>query len=309
MIIIMRTIELGTSGMQVPVIAIGCMRIKKLSLADTERLMRGAMEQGANFFDHADIYSDGESEAHFAKALGMNEDERERVILQSKCGIRDGWYDFSREHILKAVEGSLRRLQTDYLDVLLLHRPDPLVEPGEVAEAFDILHEQGKVRWFGVSNQNPGFIRLLQKHLNQPLVANQLQFGLGHTGLIDQDIHVNMDDAASLSHDGGILNFCRLQDLTIQTWSPLLYGYFEGMIFDKEKFPQLNAELEKLAEKHGVTPTAIAFAWILRHPAGMQAVTGTTSQKHQAETLAAADIALSREEWYALYRATGISIP
>lgn len=191
----MRTIELGTSGLQVPVIAIGCMRINKLGKAETERLMRGAMERGANFFDHADIYSGGECEAHFAEALGMNGDLREKMILQSKCGILDGgMYDFSREHILKAVEGSLRRLQTDYLDVLLLHRPDPLMEPEEVAEAFDLLHEQGKVRWFGVSNQNPGLIRLLQKHLNQPLVANQLQFGLGHTGLIDQDVHVNMGD-------------------------------------------------------------------------------------------------------------------
>lgn len=306
----MRTIELGTSGMQVPVIAVGCMRINKLGREETERLARGAMERGANFFDHADIYSDGECEAHFAAALGMGDDLRERMILQSKCGIVSGGrYDFSKAHILEAVDGSLRRLKTDYLDVLLLHRPDPLVEPAEVAEAFDILFEKGKVRHFGVSNQRPGLLRLLQKHIRQPLVANQLQFGLGHTGMIDQDVHANMNDDPSLSHDGDILNFCRLHDITIQTWSPLQHGLFAGLIFDKAQFPELNKVIDRLAEQYNVTPTAIAFAWILRHPARMQGVTGTTSEAHLAEILAAADITLNREEWYELYRATGATIP
>src|SRR5665647_2451691 len=149
----MRTMQLGTSGLQVPVIAVGCMRINGLTQPEAERFVQTSMESGANFFDHADVYGGGECESIFAEAIHMNSTVRERIILQSKCGIRQGQFDFSKDHILEAVDASLARLKTDYLDVMLLHRPDALVEPEEVAEAFDILHASGKVRNFGISNQ------------------------------------------------------------------------------------------------------------------------------------------------------------
>ena len=234
---------------------------------------------------------------------------RDRLILHSKCGIRPGRYDFSREHILEAAEGSLRRLKTDYLDVLLLHRPDILMEPEEVAEAFDRLYEAGKVRHFGVSNQNPMQMQLLQRYLGYPIVANQLQLSITNATMISSGINVNMENAAAVNRDGSVLDFCRLHDITIQPWSPFQYGFFEGVFLGNDRFPELNRQIDEIAAAHGVTNTTIAIAWLLRHPAHLQPISGTMNRQRLEEICAAAELTLSREEWYAIYRAAGNQIP
>lgn len=305
----MKHIKLGQSDLQVPVIAIGCMRINGLSKQDAERFIQTSLEEGANFFDHADIYGGGTCEEIFAQAIHMNSTIRDKIILQSKCGIREGMFDFSKEHILQSVDGILKRLKTDYLDVLLLHRPDALVEPEEVAEAFDMLFNSGKVRNFGVSNQNPMQMQLLQKSLNQPIVANQLQLSITNTSMISAGIHVNMQDEAAIDRDGSVLDFCRLKDITIQPWSPFQYGFFEGVFLDNDKFPQLNAKINEIASKYEVANTTIALAWILRHPANMQPVTGTMNIERLKDCIKAAEIYLTREEWYDIYRVAGNVLP
>ncbi len=306
----MRTVKLGNSNLDVPRIAVGCMRINKLDKTAAEHFVKTALELGANFFDHADIYGSGACEEIFAQAIHMTADVREKVILQSKCGIRRGVaFDFSKEHILNSVDGILKRLKTDYLDVLLLHRPDALVEPEEVAEAFDKLESSGKVRHFGVSNQNPMQIQLLKKYVKQPLVANQLQLSITNATMISQGLHVNMLDASAVNRDGGILDFCRLNDITIQPWSPFQYGFFEGVFLGNEKFPALNAKIDEIASKYGVSNTTIAVAWILRHPANMQPVTGTMNTERLKDCVKAAEIRLTREEWYEIYLAAGNILP
>lgn len=306
----MRTMKLGQSDLEVPVIAVGCMRINKLSKPDAERFIQTALDHDAIFFDHADIYADGACEEIFAHAIHMNDAVREKVILQSKCGIRRGvMFDFSKEHIWEAVDGSLKRLKTDYLDVLLLHRPDALVEPEEVAEAFDRLQSSGKVRNFGVSNQNPMQIQLLQKSVRQPIAANQLQLSIANAFMISAGLHVNMLDESAVNRDGSVLDFCRLNDITIQPWSPFQHGFFKGVFLDNEKFPELNAKLDEIAAKYGVANTTIAMAWLLRHPAHMQPVTGTMNPERLKDCIKAADIRLTREEWYAIYLAAGNILP
>ncbi|EOS54928.1 aldo/keto reductase [Paenibacillus barengoltzii] len=305
----MKTIKLGTSTLEVPVIAVGCMRINSLDKAGAERFVQTALEEGANFFDHADIYGGGSCEEIFADAIHMNPEIREKIILQSKCGIRQGFFDFSKEHILSSVDGILKRLKTDYLDVLLLHRPDALVEPEEVAEAFDQLHSSGKVRHFGVSNQNPMQIQLLQKYVKQPIVANQLQLSITNTTMISAGINVNMENEAAINRDGSVLDFCRLNDITIQPWSPFQYGFFEGVFLGNEKFPELNQKIDEIAAKYGVTNTTIAIAWLLRHPAQMQPVIGTMNIDRLKDCIKASDVRLTREEWYEIYRAAGNILP
>ncbi|MFW6677550.1 aldo/keto reductase [Lacrimispora sp. AGF001] len=305
----MRYIKLGKSDLKVPTIAVGCMRINELSTTDAERLVQTALEGGVNFFDHADIYGGGTCEEIFAEALHMNSTVREKIILQSKCGIRKGMFDFSKEHILEAVDGSLKRLKTDYLDVLLLHRPDALVEPEEVAEAFDQLYSSGKVRNFGVSNQNPMQIQLLEKSLNQPIIANQLQLSITNATMISAGLHVNMSDDTAISRDGSVLDFCRLHDITVQPWSPFQYGFFEGVFLNNDKFTKLNAAIDKIAANYEVSNTTIALAWILRHPAHMQPVTGTMNADRLKDCMKAADIYLTREEWYEIYCAAGNVLP
>ncbi|MDR1794409.1 MAG: aldo/keto reductase [Erysipelotrichaceae bacterium] len=306
----MKTIQLGTSGLKVPTIAIGCMRLNGLSESEAEVFLRTAIDLGANFFDHADIYGKGECEKLFAKAIGMNSAVREKIILQSKCGIRSGiGYDFSKEYILESVDGILDRLNTDYLDVLLLHRPDALMEPQEVAEAFAALHQSGKVRHFGVSNHSPLQIQLLQKAVKQPLIVNQLQLSIAHASMITQGLHVNVDDEGALSRDGGVLDFCRLNDITIQPWSPFQYGFFQGTFLGSDKYPKLNEVLDTIAAKYQSTNTAIALAWLLRHPAKFQPVIGTTNRQRLKECVSAADLYLTREEWYRIYKAAGNTLP
>ncbi|TDY51153.1 putative oxidoreductase [Alicyclobacillus sacchari] len=305
----MRTIKLGTSALEVPVVAVGCMRINSLTKTDAEKFVQAALEEGANFFDHADIYGGGECESIFAEAIHMNDDVRENVILQSKCGIRKGMFDFSKEHILEAVDGSLRRLKTDYLDVLLLHRPDALVEPEEVAEAFDILEQAGKVRYFGVSNQKPMQIELLKRYVRQPLVANQLQLSITNATMISNGINVNMENDAAIDRDGSVLDYCRLHDITVQPWSPFQYGFFEGVFLNNDKFKELNQKIDEIAARYGVSNTTIAIAWLLRHPAKMQPIIGTMNIGRLRDSCKASDIHLTREEWYEIYRAAGNILP
>ncbi|MBN8639054.1 MAG: aldo/keto reductase [Anaerolineae bacterium] len=305
----MKSVKIANCDLDASEISLGCMRISQMTNPDIVTLIHTALDAGINFFDHADIYGGGQSEAKFAEALGMTPQLRDRMILQSKAGIRKGMFDFSKEHILAAVDGSLKRLQTDYLDVLLLHRPDALVEPEEVAEAFTILQDSGKVKYFGVSNQNPMQIELLKKFVRQPLIINQLQFSITNTGMIDAGINVNMEIDPSIDRDGSILDYCRLHDITIQPWSPFQYGFFEGVFLDNPKFPELNQKIDELAAAYGVTNTAIAIAWILRHPAHMQPIIGTTNVQRVQDICRASDITLSRQEWYEIYRAAGNKLP
>lgn len=305
----LKRITIGNSALTASEISLGCMRMADLSKEDANKVINTALENGIDFFDHADIYGGGKSEEVFADAIDMNATIREKMILQSKCGIRQGFFDFSKEHIIASVEGSLKRLKTDYLDTLLLHRPDTLFEPEEVAAAFTELEKSGKVRHFGVSNQNPGQIELLKKYVDQELIANQLQFSIMHTGMIDTGFNVNMTIDPSLDRDGGILEYSRLNNMTIQAWSPFQYGFFEGVFLDNDKFPELNKVIDKIAADKGVTNSAIAVAWIQRHPASFQTVVGTMNPGRIADIAKASDVTLSREEWYEIYRSAGNQLP
>ncbi|MBW0933503.1 aldo/keto reductase [Priestia megaterium] len=296
-------------------IIMGNMRLKQLSLLEAEKLIRTAMEQGINFFDHADIYGPdvlGQCEEFFAEAIQMNTSMREKIILQSKFGISrgKGYYDFSKEYIIHSVNGILKRLKTEYLDILLLHRPDPLMEPDEIAEAFEELHSSGKVRYFGVSNHNPAQIELLQKYISQRLVVNQFQFSIAHTPIIDSGIALNMNIEQSVNRDSSILEYCRINDITMQAWSPFQNGFFDGpFLGDFEKFPELNKVINNIAKKYGVTDTAVAVGWITRHPANIQVVLGTTSTQRMTDACKGSEIPLTREEWYQIYKAAGNIVP
>lgn len=304
-----KTIKLGTSNLDVSTISLGCMRMGDLSKTDATNVIHNAMELGVNFFDHADIYAVGKSEEIFAEAIDMNPSIREKMFIQTKAGIRNGYFDFSKEHILESVDKSLKRLKTDYIDVFLLHRPDALVEPEEVAEAFSELKNSGKVRQFGVSNHTPMQIELLKKYVEQDLIVNQLQFSIMHSSMVDAGIQMNTKFENSFDRDGGILDYSRLNDMTIQAWSPFQYGFFEGVFIDNDKFPELNAKLQEMSEKYGVDKSAIAVAWILRHPAKIQTVVGTMNQERLINIAKASDIVLTREEWYEIYRAAGNVLP
>ena len=305
----MKTITLNNTNLSIPEIGMGCMRIVELENADALKIwVDTALENGINFFDHADIYGKGRCEELFGKVLTPS--LREKIILQSKCSIRPGIaFDFSKEHILNSVDGILKRLNTEYLDVLLLHRPDALMEPEEVADAFRILKENGKVRHFGVSNQTPMQMELLSKYCDEPLLINQLQLSIAHCPMINSGINANMYNDSGINRDGGVLEYCRLKDITIQAWSPFQYGMFEGVFLGNEKFAELNKVIDNLAEKYNVTNSAIAVAWILRHPAGIQTIVGTTNKDRIAQISKASEIRLTREEWYALYMAAGNKLP
>ena len=287
----------------------GTGRIHALEPAALDKLLGSALDAGITFFDHADVYGGGESETVFAAAVKRLGWRREQMVLQSKCGIRKGQFDFSQEHILAAVDGSLKRLGTDYLDVLLLHRPDALVEPAEVAAAFGSLQSSGKVRAFGVSNQNPNQIELLQRAVTQKLLFNQLQLSVAFTPMIDAGIHVNMGDAAAVVRDGGTLDYCRLKDITVQAWSPFQYGFFEGAFLGSPKFAQLNQVIDRIANERGVANTAIAVAWISRHPARIQTIIGTTNPQRVRDLARSQEFQLSRAEWYEIYLAAGNILP
>lgn len=306
----MKTMMLGATGMQVPVIAVGCMRIRGMEQKERVHYLADCLQNGLNFFDHADVYGKGECERLFAAAQKEIGVKREDIILQSKCAIRPGRYDFSKDYLLSSVDGILKRLETDYLDVLLLHRPDALAEPEEVAQAFETLYQAGKVRHFGVSNHRPYQIELLQKYVKQPLCVNQMQFSIPFSSMVASGMETNMMTEGAVDRDGGVLDYCRLHDITIQAWSPFQYGFFEGVfVGNQEKYPKLNEELNALAEQYAVTPTAIAAAWVLRHPARIQLIAGTTNPKRMQEILSGTQITLTREEWYRLYLAAGHILP
>ena len=305
----MKKISMANGNITASEIGLGCMRIADLDKKEVNNLINTALDCDINFFDHADIYGKGKSEEIFSEALSMSPSLREKIIIQSKCAIRPGMYDYSKEHILSSVDGILKRLKTDYLDILLLHRPDTLMEPEEVSEAFEKLYNEGKVRNFGVSNHNSMQIELLNKYLKNKITINQLQFSIMHTGIIDSGLNVNMKNSPSIDRDNSILEYCRLNDITIQAWSPYQYGFFEGVFLNNDKFPELNKKIDEIAEKKGVTNSAIATAWILRHPAKIQTIVGTTNTSRLRDICKASEVELTREEWYELYRAAGNQLP
>ena len=305
----MKYFEFGCTKKQVPVITLGCMRMDDLSVKQVEKVIDTSLENGINFFDHADIYGDGECEKLFGKAIKQSKIDRGSLFIQSKCCIRDGLYDFSRDYILKSVDGILSRLGTDRLDSLLLHRPDTLMDLDEVQEAFSKLYDEGKVLSFGVSNMNRFQLELLQSGISFPIVADQMQMSLAHTPLVDEGINVNTMFSGSVTRNSGTLEYCRLKGIVLQTWSPLQKGFFEGVFLGDPEYEELNKVLSKLADKYNVTADAIAYAWLLRIPAKMQVIIGTMNPKHIASAAKAADFTLMREEWYELYRAAGNELP
>lgn len=299
--------NLGNSDMDASRIALGCMRMERLSVQEAGKLVNIALEQGITLFDHADIYGAGRSEEIFGKVLSENKGMRDRMRIQTKCGIRDGYYDSSAAHIVAAVEESLKRLQVDCIDLLLLHRPDALMEVDEVAEALYRLEHWGLVRQFGVSNFHKTQMELLQSACKEPFLVNQVQFGLMHAGMVSQGIEAQSGKAAGRELE--LMDYCRLNGITIQAWSPLQYGFFEGTFIDNEKFPELNMCLEELAKRYNVTKAAIAVAWILRHPANIQVIVGTMTEEHLKDVCRANEVRLSRQEWYDLYKAAGYELP
>lgn len=290
-------------------VVLGCMRISALSVDQVEELILKALEEGINFFDHADIYGGGKSEELFGEVLKRNPEIREKMIIQTKCGICRGYFDFSYEHITESVKQSCARLHSDHVEILLLHRPDTLMDPKEVARAFDDLFESGMVRYFGVSNMNPMQIELIQKYSKQPLLFNQVQFNPVNAGMVDVGIHVNMKDALAVDRDGSLLEYCRLHDITLQPWSIMQASWEEGSYLEHPDYPELNETLNELAQKYGVSKAAIVIAWILRHPANMQPIAGTTSPVHLSELCRGVDIELTRQEWYKVYTSAGCLLP
>lgn len=301
--------DIGQTGLKGSRVALGCMRMAGLDAAAAKDVLATSLDLGINFFDHADIYGKGESERRFADAMAELGLKREDLIIQSKCGIRPGFFDFSKDHILTSVDGILERLNTDYLDILALHRPDALMEPEEVAEAFYQLKKAGKVKHFGVSNQNPYQMELLQSYLDQPLAVNQLQLSPAHTPMIDSGLNVNMLNSSGINRDGGVLDYCRLKKVTIQAWSPFQVDLAKGIFFNHPDYADLTATLDTYAQQYGVSREAIVVAWILRHPAKMQVLLGSMNPDRLANMMQSQYVDLSREDWYAIYRSAGNSLP
>ena len=306
----MKYVNLGNTLKKVPSIIAGCMRIDSLDVKGVEKFIQNALDCGISYFDHADIYGNGNCESLMGEALQNMPGMRDKIMIQSKCGIVPGvMYDCSKEHILKSVDDSLKRLKTDYLDVLLLHRPDALIEPEEVAEAFDQLKESGKVKYFGVSNHKPMQIELLKKYCNQPLLINQLQLSVTNSNMITNGLEVNMSTEGSIDRDGSVLDYCRLHDMNIQAWSPFQFGFFEGVYIGNDRFKNLNDKLHEIGEKYGVSKTSVVTAWILRHPAHIQMISGTVKEDRLKEIAKGTDFTLTRQEWYEIYLAAGKMLP
>lgn len=285
-----------------------------------EEAVEAALSIGITMYDHADIYTVGKAESVFGQVLKKQPKLREQIVIQSKCGIRltDGIlparFDFSKEHILSSVDGILERLGTEYLDVLLLHRPDPLMEPDEIAEAFTKLKLSGKVRNFGVSNMSPGQIRFLQRTLPDPLVVNQLEMSLARHDFLNQGIHVNQKAGLADNFAEGLMEFMQTEDIQIQAWGPLAQGKFSGKPSEKASESEIKtaALVQKLAEQNDTTTEAIVLGWLMRHPARIQPVIGTVNA---ARIIACKDAArqadlMTRDQWYTLYAsARGVSMP
>jgi predicted oxidoreductase len=308
----MQKVNIANGPENVSRLILGCMRMPALSVKDAAKMIQTAYDLGIDFIDHATCYGDGEAETRFGDAIALTDVKREDIIIQSKCGLRfdKQIFDWRKSNIIESVDGILKRLKMEYLDVLLLHRPDLLYDPEQIAEAFDELEAAGKVRHFGVSNTMPMQIELLKKYVKQPLKINQLQLSLEQSQLIDQDLYMNNKTTdMSIMRDGGALDYCRLNDIIIQAWSPLQHGMFKGMFIDNPEFPEMNKVLGELADQYGVTKAAIAIAWILRHPAKMQVMAGTMNSAHLTEMAEACKIDLTHEEWYKLYLSSGKFLP
>ncbi|MCI5649442.1 MAG: aldo/keto reductase family oxidoreductase [Fusicatenibacter sp.] len=306
----MRTVPFGSANLQVSAVAVGCMRMNALSESEAERFVKEALDMGVNYFDHADIYGGGSCEELFGKVLQANPGMRSRIFLQSKAGIVPGvMYDNSKEYLLQAVDRILLRLHTDYLDSFLIHRPDALADPLDTAEALDTLVESGKVRYVGVSNQRSGQMKLLSAYMKNRLMVDQLQLSLTNATMIQSGMEANMLTDGAVDRDGQVLDYCRLEKITIQTWSPFQHGFIEGTFLGNPMFPELNQALSELADKYETSNTAIAAAWILNHPAKMQLIAGSMKTERLREICGAADLTLKKEEWYQLYRAAGHMLP
>lgn len=316
---VMATMPLLRRGIGASRLALGCMGLGggwneesfgEAQVREAEAAVDAALEVGINFFDHADIYGRGKAESVFGEVLRRRPGLRDKILIQTKCGIRlaeservPGRYDFSARHIAASVEGSLRRLGVEALDMLLLHRPDPLMEAAEVAEAFHRLNRDGKVRHFGVSNMSEGQIRYLQAGLEVPLIVNQLEMGLTRTGFLETGVHVNQEEARANTFPDGTLEYCRMQEVQIQAWGPLAKGYLSGRPLEGQpETVRATARLvATMAEEHGVPPEAVVVAWLLRHPAAIQPVIGTKRPERIRAAARALEVELGREEWYALY--------
>ena len=306
----MKYINTFSDKIEVSQVALGCMRIANMTDKEADFYLGNAIDLGINYFDHADIYGRGKCEEVFGAALKRNPSLRDKIYIQTKCSIVPGtMYDFSKEHIIAAVDGSLKRLGIEYIDALLLHRPDLLMEPSEVAEAFDELESKGKVKAFGVSNHSPLQIELLQRDVKQKLFANQMQLSITNANMIASGANVNLANDNGINYDGYLRDFCRLKGITIQPWSPLQYGFIEGSFVDNKKYESLNKVIEELAEKYNTTPTGMAIAWILRLPEKMQPIVGSTNPERIQAVAKAADISISREDWYRIYREAGYKLP
>lgn len=305
----MKYISTFSPDVQVSQVALGCMRISGMSTEQAVRHISNALDHGYNYFDHADIYGGGKSEEIFGKALAADKSLRDRMIIQTKCAIRPGMYDFSKEHILSAVDGSLKRLGLDSVDVLLLHRPDILMEPEEVAAAFDVLETSGKVRHFGVSNHSALQIQLLQKYVKQPLKINQMQLSITNANMLSSGANVNLPNSDGINYDGYLRDYCRLNEITIQPWSPLQHGFIAGAFLGNEKYEKLNTKIQEMAEKYGTTDSGIAIAWLLRLPDNVQPIVGSTNEQRINEIAKASEIVMSRKDWYDIYLAAGYTLP
>ena len=306
----MKYIKTFSDNKEVSQVALGCMRISNMSDKEADFYLNNAVELGINYFDHADIYGRGKCEEVFGAALKRNPALRDKIYIQTKCSIVPGsMYDFSKEHILKSVDGSLKRLGIEHIDVLLLHRPDLLMEPSEVAEAFNELESTGKVSAFGVSNHSALQIELLQREVKQKLAINQMQLSITNANMIASGANVNLPCDDGVNYDGYLRDYCRLKGITIQPWSPLQYGFIEGSFVDNKKYKGLNKLMEELAEKYGTTPTGMAIAWILRLPDKMQPIVGSTNPDRIEAVAKAADITITREDWYKIYREAGYRLP
>lgn len=301
--------DIGQTGVKGSRIALGAMRMSALDVKEAEKVIATSVESDITFFDHADIYGGGESEIRFRDALKNLDVKREDLILQSKCGIRKGFFDFSKEHILASVDGILKRLGTDYLDFLALHRPDALWEPEEVAEAFTQLRSAGKVRHFGVSNQNRSQMEFLQSYLDQPLAVNQLQLSPVHAPMMSSGLEVNMTTPGANDRDGGIIDYCRLNKVTIQAWSPFQIDLSKGLFSGNPDYKALNDTISTLAKQYDVSDEAIIVAWILRHPAKIQTIIGSMNPERIKGIVEAEKVELTRPEWYEIYTKAGHILP
>ncbi|MCH5162273.1 MAG: aldo/keto reductase [Clostridiales bacterium] len=306
-------------GIKASRLSLGCWRIADKPIENIERLVNTALDMGVNHFDHADIYGGGTCEKLYGELIKKSPSLRDRMVLQTKCGIMSGQYNLGYDHIMECVEGSLKRLNTDHVDILLLHRPDTLMRPEQIARAFDRLERDGKVLHFGVSNFSAMQIEYLQSQINQKILINQMQLSPTFCPMIDAGINVNTASPAAVDRDGGLLEYCRMRGITIQTYSTMQCSFIDenGNLYKgaftteaaRKKYFALNFCLEGLARKYGSTPEAVAIAWVLHHPANMQAIVGTTLDKHMEAFKDCCEVPLTDREWYEIYRSAGHTLP